>query len=309
MPCTIPCRIRRQTLALTALFIGTTAHAQISIDRQELVLRPDSVAQRSGVLMVRNTGRSTTTAVIRVEDWDRGVDGAHRFFDAGTQPGSCASVLSITPLEFTLAPNEGRAVQIGVDGVVNSACWSLVLVETEERVRDETGRFVLSAVRTGMKVYAEPSDSRALGEVSEVELEMSEAAHTGVVRDGSARDTSARDTSARDTSVRDTSVRDTSVRDTSVRATSVRNASAVAAVTFRNLGERHLRGAGWVEIRRHDDRVLTTIALPELQTLPGAMVTARVALPASLKGTFRLRAVVEYGGTNVAAAEREAAIP
>ena len=284
MPCTIPYRIRRQTVALTALFIGTTAHAQISIDRQELVLRPDSVAQRSGVLMVRNTGRSTTTAVIRVEDWDRGVDGAHRFFDAGTQPGSCASVLSITPLEFTLAPNEGRAVQIGVDGVVNSACWSLVLVETEERVRDETGRFVLSAVRTGMKVYAEPSDSRALGEVSEVELEMSEAAHTGVVRD-------------------------TSVRDTSVRATSVRNASAVAAVTFRNLGERHLRGAGWVEIRRHDDRVLTTIVLPELQTLPGAMVTARVALPASLKGTFRLRAVVEYGGTNVAAAEREAAIP
>ena len=304
MPCTIPYRIRRQTVALTALFIGTTAHAQISIDRQELVLRPDSVAQRSGVLMVRNTGRSTTTAVIRVEDWDRGVDGAHRFFDAGTQPGSCASVLSITPLEFTLAPNEGRAVQIGVDGVVNSACWSLVLVETEERVRDETGRFVLSAVRTGMKVYAEPSDSRALGEVSEVELEMSEAAHTGVVRDGSARDTSARDTSARDTSVRDTSVRDTSVRDSSVR-----NASAVAAVTFRNLGERHLRGAGWVEIRRHDDRVLTTVALPELQTLPGAMVTARVALPASLKGTFRLRAVVEYGGTNVAAAEREATIP
>ena len=279
MPCTIPYRIRRQTVALTALFIGTTAHAQISIDRQELVLRPDSVAQRSGVLMVRNTGRSTTTAVIRVEDWDRGVDGAHRFFDAGTQPGSCASVLSITPLEFTLAPNEGRAVQIGVDGVVNSACWSLVLVETEERVRDETGRFVLSAVRTGMKVYAEPSDSRALGEVSEVELEMSEAAHTGVVRDGSAR------------------------------GGSVRDASVVASVTFRNLGERHLRGAGWVEIRRHDDRVLTTIALPELQTLPGAMVTARVALPASLKGTFRLRAVVEYGGTNVAAAEREVAIP
>lgn len=284
MPCTIPYRIRRQTLALTALFIGTTAHAQISIDRQELVLRPDSVAQRSGVLLVRNTGRSTTTAVIRVEDWDRGVDGVHRFFDAGTQPGSCASVLSITPLEFTLAPNESRAVQIGVDGVVNSACWSLVLVETEERVLDETGRFVLSAVRTGMKVYAEPSDSRALGEVSEVELEMSEAAHTGVVLDGSARGGSLRDTSVRD-------------------------ASVVAVVTFRNLGERHLRGAGWVEIRRDDDRVLTTIALPELQTLPGAMVTARVALPASLKGTYRLRAVVEYGGTSVAAAEREAAIP
>ena len=284
MPCTIPYRIRRQTIALAALCIGTTAHAQISIDRQELVLRPDSVAQRSGVVMVRNTSRSTTTAVIRVEDWDRGVDGAHRFYDAGTQPGSCASVLSITPLEFTLAPNESRAVQIGVHGVVNSACWSLVLVETEERVRDETERYVLAAVRTGIKVYAEPSDSRALGEVSEVELEMSEAAYTGVMRDGSARDGLVRDTSGRD-------------------------APVVAAVTFRNLGERHLRGAGRVEIRGSDDSVLTTIALPELQTLPGAMVTARVALPASLKGTYRLRAVVEYGGTKVAAAEREAAIP
>lgn len=269
MPLSTPHRSVRQTVSLAALLVGTTAQAQISIDRRELVLRPDSAAQRSGVMIVRNTGPSTTEAVIRVEDWDRGIDGAHRFYDAGTQPGSCASVLSISPLGFTLAPGESRAVQIGVDGVVNSACWSLVLVETEERVRDETGRFVLATVRTGMKVYAEPSDSRALGELSEVELETSEAAHSGAVTGG----------------------------------------SLLAAVTFRNTGERHLRGEGRVEIRRDDDSVLTTLPLPDLQTLPGAAMTARVALPASLKGTYRLRAVVNYGGSSVAAAEREAAIP
>lgn len=267
-------RILHLTVALMALFVGTAAQAQISIDRKELVLRPDSATQRSGVMIVRNTGRSNTRAVILVEDWDRGADGAHRFFDAGTQPGSCASVLAIAPLEFTLAPNESRAVQIGVDGEVHSACWSIVLVETEERVPDETGRLVLSAVRTGMKVYAEPSDSRALGEVSEVELEVSEAAHSGAAR-----------------------------------GESVRDRAVHAAVTFRNIGERHLRGGGRVEIRRADDSVLATIALPELQTLPGAAMTARVALPGSLKGAYRLRAVVEYGGTSVAAGEREAVIP
>ncbi len=269
MPLSTPHRALRQTVTLAALLVGTTAQAQISLDRRELVLRPDSASQRSGVMIVRNTGRSTTEAVIRVEDWDRGADGAHRFYAAGTQPGSCASVLSIVPLAFTLAPGESRAVQVGVDGVVNSACWSLILVDTEERVRDETGHLVLAVVRTGLKVYAEPSDSRALGEVSEVELETSEAAHSGAVPSG----------------------------------------SLVAAVTFRNIGERHLRGEGRVEILRDDDRVLTTLPLPDLQTLPGAAMTARVVLPASLKGTYRLRAVVNYGGSRVAAAERAAAIP
>ena len=269
MPLSAPHRLRRQTVALAALLVGTTAQAQISLDRRELVLRPDSAAQRSGVVIVRNTGRSQTEAVMRVADWDRGADGGHRFYDAGTQPGSCASVLAIAPLEFTLAPGENRAVRIGVDGVVNSACWSLVMVETVERVRDESGRFVLAAVRTGVKVYAEPSDSRALGEVSDVEVETSEAAHSDAAT----------------------------------------GTSLLAAVTFRNTGERHLRGEGHVEILRDDDSVLTTIALPDLQTLPGAAMTARVALPATLKGTYRLRAVVNYGGSSVAAAEREAAIP
>ncbi len=269
MPTCAPSRFLRHIASLAALLVGTTAQAQISLDRRELVLRPDSSAQRSGVMIVRNTGRSQTEAVIRVGDWDRGANGEHRFYDAGTQPGSCASVLSIAPLEFTLAPGESRAVQVGVDGVVNSACWSLVFVETVERVPDESGKLVLAAVRVGLKVYAEPSDSRALGEVSEVELETSEASHTG----------------------------------TPVRG------SMLAAVTFRNTGERHLRGEGRVEILRADDSVITSLPLPDLQTLPGATMTARVALPATLKGTYRLRAVVNYGGSSVAAAEREAAIP
>lgn len=269
-----PQRILRQTAGLAAMMLGTTAQAQISIDRSELLLRPDSAAHRSGVMIVRNTGRSATEAVLRVEDWDRGPDGAHRFYEAGTRPGSCASVLSVSPSAFTLAPGESRAVHIGVDGSVNSACWSLVLVETEERVRDETGRFVMAAVRTGMKVYAEPSDSRALGEVSAVELEFSEAAHN----------------------------------DTQSSAT-MTGGSVLAAVTFRNTGERHLRGEGRVEVRGVDDRVLTTLPLPDLQTLSGGTMTARVALPETLKGTFRLRAVVNYGGSSLAAAEREVAIP
>lgn len=274
MPLSAPHRMLRQAAALAALLAGTTAEAQISIDHREIVLRPDSAARRSGVMVVRNTGRSATDAVIRVADWDRGADGAHRFYDAGTQPGSCASVLAIAPLEFTLAPGASRAVSVGIEGVVNSACWSLVLVETEERVRDEDGRSVLAAVRTGVKVYAEPSDSRALGEVSDVEVETSEAAHSGTTSGGPAP-----------------------------------MPSMLAAVTFRNTGERHLRAEGRIEIRRADDSVLATLPLPDLQTLPGATMTARVPLPATLKGTYRLRAVVNYGGSSVAAAEREAAIP
>jgi P pilus assembly chaperone PapD len=269
MPNSAPHRIVRLTVALAALFVVTTVQAQVSLDRRELVLRPDSVTRRSGTFVVRNTGHSRIDAVMRIADWDRGADGAHRFYDAGTQPGSCASVLTIAPLDFSLAPGESRAVAVGIEGTVNSACWSLVMVETVERVQDETGRFVLAAVRTAVKVYAELSDSRALGEVSDVELETSEAAHSGAATGG----------------------------------------SMLAAVTFRNTGERHLRGEGRVEIRRDDDSMIATLPLPELQTLPGAAVTARVALPATLKGTYRVRAIVNYGGASVAAAEREASFP
>ncbi|MCC7054291.1 MAG: hypothetical protein IT355_13575 [Gemmatimonadaceae bacterium] len=269
IPSSAPHRRPRLAAALATLLAATAVQAQVSLDRTELVLRPDSAARRSGVMIVRNTGPARAEAVIRTEDWDRAADGAHRFYEAGTQPGSCATVLTIAPLEFTLARGESRAVQVGVEGPVNSACWSLVLVETVERVRDETGRVVLATVRTGMKVYAEPSDSRALGEVSAVEVEASEAAHSDAARSGARQ----------------------------------------AAVTFRNTGERHLRGEGRVEIRRADDSVLATLPLPALQALPGAVMTARVALPATLKGRYRLRAVVEYGGASAAAAEREAAIP
>ena len=102
------------------------------------------------------------------------------------------------------------------------------MVETVERVPDESGGLVLAAVRTGVKVYARPSDSRALGKGSDVELETSEAAHSGLQS----------------------------------------GASMQAAVTFRNTGERHLRAEGRIEIRRADESVLATLPLPELQTLP-----------------------------------------
>lgn len=252
--------IVHSVLTVAALAVASVAQAQIAIDRTQLVLQPDSVSRRSGVMVVRNTGRSRAEAVIRVEDWDRGADGAHRFYEPGTQPGSCASVMTVSATEFSLAPGESRAVAIGLDGAVRSACWSLVLVESAEQVRDpDTGKLVLAAVRTGMKVFVDPAGLRAEGEVSEVEVEHSEAAHNA--------------------------------------------SSALATVTFRNTGDLHLEAQGRLEIRRADDSMVTSVPLPSLQTLPGAAMTARVALPPMPRGTYRLRAVVQYGGAT-AAAER-----
>jgi len=253
-------QITRHLLVISMLLLAGVAQGQIAVNRSELILRPDSVEARSGAIIVRNDGGRRADAVIRVEDWDRSVDGTHRFYEAGTQPGSCASVLLVSPLEFSLAPGESRAVQVGLDGAVRSSCWSLVLVESEERVRDASGKMVLAAVRTGVKVYAVPAGLRAVGEVSEVEVESSDAAHSS---------------------------------------------SSLAAVTFRNTGERHLRAHGHLEIRRTDETVVATLPLPLLQTLPGAAMTARVALPSMPKGTYLLRAVIDYGGPTTAAAQRQ----
>ena len=52
-------------------------------------------------------------------------------------------------------------------------------------------------------------------------------------------------------------------------------------------------------------KALHKLPLPVLHTLPGAAMTARVVLPPLPKGSYLLRAVVDYGGATTAAAERQ----
>ncbi len=165
-------RARAAVGALIALLGSGAAQAQFAIDRTEMFLRSDVAESRGGILLVRNEGTERAQAVIRIEDWDRAADGSNRFFPAGTQAGSCANALKVFPLTVSLAPGESQAVRVDLDSTLTaqqrSECWSIVLVEAQQPVRQTSGRTLLYTLRTGVKVYASPGGLRLDGEVSDV---------------------------------------------------------------------------------------------------------------------------------------------
>lgn len=160
--------------ALLALLLPARADAQIAVDKLELFLKPGSTETRSGVLLVRNEGTERAQALVKLEDWDRTADGTNRFFAAGTQPGSCAEALHVFPATLSLAPGESQAVRVALDSIsaagMRAECWSVVVVQAQQPVRQASGRTLVYTVRTGMKVYAMPDGLQAEGEVSDVRV-------------------------------------------------------------------------------------------------------------------------------------------
>jgi P pilus assembly chaperone PapD len=161
---------RRALLGATLLAsVGITsqAHAQLAIDKLDLMLRPDGADERTGILSVRNEGNTPAQAIIKVEDWDRAPDGNNRFYPAGTVSGSCAPSLQVFPMSLSLKPGETQSVRIDYTGPAQRAseCWSLVVVESPAPRAQAGGRQLLYNIRTGLKVYVSPENLPVDGEV------------------------------------------------------------------------------------------------------------------------------------------------
>lgn len=161
-------RYVRWTLAFGFLSLATTpARAQLAIDKLDLVLRPESTDERTGLLLVRNESSAPTQAVVTLEDWDRAPDGNNRFYPAGSVAGSCAKSLTVFPLSLSLKPGESQTIRIDYTGPSQRAseCWSLVVVESAEARQSAGGRQLMYHVRTGLKVYVSPDGAPVDGEV------------------------------------------------------------------------------------------------------------------------------------------------
>lgn len=251
------------------LALAPSAHAQLAVDRLELFLRPGASDARSGVLMVRNEGSERSQALVRLEDWDRTVDGTNRFFTAGALPGSCAGALRVFPSTISLAPGESQAIRVDLDAVragdMRSECWSIVVVQAQQPVKQAGGRTLLYTLRTGMKVYVAPDGLHPEGDVTDVRV--------------------------------------------TTPASASRDTAAQVEVTFRNTGRVHLSTQGRIEIRREDNSLVAVTALPAMHALPGAESVASVRLPPCPTGRYTILAIVDYGGTELAAAQLDHLVP
>jgi hypothetical protein len=80
-------------------------------------------------------------------------------------------------------------------------------------------------------------------------------------------------------------------------------------VAFRNTGGSSLRTTGRVEFRRADNSVAAVATIAEFPTLPGARRNVAVALPTLAAGKYTALAMLDFGGSEIAAGQIDVDIP
>ena len=249
-----------------------TARAQLTIDQLELQLDPGSVDRKVGVFSITNEGTEAVQVALHAEDWDRAESGENRFFPLGSQAHSCGEKLSIFPLSMRLEPGAVGQVRVSAAGLAGStdACWQIVFAETARPPRPAGAqRAILYVVRTGVKVYVESAGLQKDGAIEDVAL----ARH--LLPNGQAAVPAARD----------------------------------LVVAFRNTGGSSLRTTGRVEFRRADNSVAAVATIAEFPTLPGARRNVAVALPTLAAGKYTALAMLDFGGSEIAAGQIDVDIP
>lgn len=101
--------------------------------------------------------------------------------------------------------------------------------------------------------------------------------------------------------------RDGQVSDVAIRAAG--SGGREAEVVFQNTGTRHLVAKGHLEFRRPDNTVAASVKLPEAYALPGATARTKTVLPPIARGRYVVLAVLDYGGSELAAAQLEYEVP
>jgi P pilus assembly chaperone PapD len=265
-------RLRRASVgavlaaSLSFAALPATASAQLTIDQLELQLDPRSVDRKVGVFSITNEGTESVQVALHAEDWDRAESGENRFFPLGSQPHSCGEKLSVFPLSMRLDPGATGQVRVSADGLAGApdACWQIVFAETARPPRPAGAqRAILYVVRTGVKVYVEPSGLQKDGAVEDVALK------PHLLPNGTPAVPAARD----------------------------------LVVAFRNTGAISLRTTGRVEFRRADNSVAATATITEFPTLPGARRNVAVVLPQLPAGKYTALAMLDFGGSEIAAGQ------
>lgn len=76
-------------------------------------------------------------------------------------------------------------------------------------------------------------------------------------------------------------------------------------VLFRNSGQAHLKPTGAVEVRSADNQVAAKMDIGEFPIAPGDSRRIRLALPKMKPGRYIALALLDYGGTEIAAGQLE----
>jgi hypothetical protein len=171
---------RLLTPAVASLLIMGTAlpaAAQISVNDLELHLG-GTAGTLQGVVQVRNDGATVAQVAVSLGDWSRDEDGSNQFGPAGTMPRSCGDELAVDQTTLRIEPRGTALLNVSIrSAAVARGCWSIIMLETEERRDAATATGLHFTVRTGVKVYVHQAGAVAGAELEPVGVDRDNDGH------------------------------------------------------------------------------------------------------------------------------------
>lgn len=250
-----------------------TVAAQFTVLRLEehFVLGQDSLSR---VLAVKSESDTLQQLRIELRDWMRDSLGNNIYDSLGTSAASCRDRLRVFPLALQLPPRATEYLRVSYAPVPGEdpGCWSIVLLEAVKPpsvAATPTGAAVTVTVLTGIKIYVHRGDEVRDGAIEFADIEERLAV----------------------SAVGDTA----QVRDVVVR--------------FVNTGTAHLRVRSRVEIRSEDARLVRELTGPDAFLTPGAMRDIVVELPKLQPGRYLAITLLDYGASEIPAAQVEFEVP
>lgn len=266
-------------IATTLATLGAEAwarplQAQFTIDNLELHFRPDGSGAMTTVIPIRSSVDSVQQVQITLQDWDRDSIGGNKFAEYGSHPKSCTGKLEVFPRTLQLGPRATEFVRVTYTGreLPDPGCWGAVMLE---RVRppepQRQGASVSINLITGVKVYVHATGARAEAEVISADVETFWRKNPDAPSD----------------------------------STFVRQ----AAVRVANVGSAHLRIRTTMEIRDQATQLVATTRGPEAYVTPSAFRDVLIPIAGLQPGRYVAVVLLDYGATEILAAQVEFEIP
>jgi hypothetical protein len=265
--------IRRLATILLALFLNAGVLAQsgvgISPPRVELPTQPG--AELTQTILVDHPGAVGTMEVdVSLSDVLLGPDGNPIYLGAGLHPRSLGPWLSLTPLRFSLAPQERiearYTVQVPADAE-SGTYWGVVFFESGPVRQEEApaqGIGVRTRVRVGHVVYVHVGEVVREGQISGIRFEPPASA----------------------------------------------NRPAEVRIVFQNTGNGLIRLNGTVEVRTMEGILVDELTVTNVASFPGATHEIGVAVGEGLDGgEYLVLAVLDYGEATIVAGEGFITVP